>query len=51
MNKFKKMREKLGLSQEELARKLEISVYTVVNCEREPTAEIMIKMDKLMEAE
>jgi len=51
MNQFKKLRNKLGLSQEGLARKLGISTSSVVNYEREPTDEIMQKMQKLIKKE
>ena len=48
MTKFKKMRLRLKLSQEKLARELGVSTASVVNFEREPTQEIMDKMDKLL---
>ena len=48
MNKFKRLRTKLGLSQDQIARKLGVSVSSVVGWEREPTDAILAKMEKLL---
>jgi len=50
MHEFKELRIQLGLSQPALAKKLKISLSSVVGYEREATPEIMKKMRKLVRA-
>ena len=49
MTEFKNMRQTLGLSQPQLARKLKVSLSTVVGYEREPTEKVLVKMRGLIE--